>query len=309
MKSRRIPTWRSELSGRVTRATSAARAFSPGSAPDDSGAFSLAGTRGPDGSSGLPLGRPGGSATERLAAEASRPCFACIGGLERCVVCKGRGFSDDRDTCDHCLGTGRRNCDFCAGSGLITHEALAPEIRLAVALEQMRSAMSRADTELSHGPRAVAGANPSESLQAGLEALLRVNRLLGLMENGLHLLKMALPKGPGHKGALDRLARLFMRCVTKWQAQMRAIVRQMAQAARREVESSGLSPVQREFALKRATLYASLLRREEMFAGTSFDRPLLNGAMKELSRQGQSGIASDIATEAGSKEPSDGQTV
>lgn len=133
MTSRRIRTRHPHISGRMTRAMPATRAASPCSAPDDSGAFCFADAHYQHQSGRVLLGKRESSAGEQqFTAEASRPCFCWMGGLERCDACKGRGCSEDRDTCDHCLGMGYSNCDFCGGSVLVTCDSITPERRVSV---------------------------------------------------------------------------------------------------------------------------------------------------------------------------------
>lgn len=285
MTTRRIRTRQIDALGRMpgSRSMSSAGAVNPCVASDDSGAFRLPDARDSHRTSGVLLsGSDRGAAAHRLTAEATRSCFCCKGGLDRCDACKGRGYSEDRDTCDRCLGTGYRSCDFCGGSGLVIEDGLAPDLIVAVAIERIRDAARQLKVILDRPVLAVSVDDPGRSLEEGGRALLQVNRLVAMLEEGLHLLRAENRKVAGGRRDLLRVVRFCLERVLDCQRRMREIIKGMAIAAERLAELSGPRMEDREVAAKRAAFFAGLLKRSGLLTGTGFDRVLLDKAGERL---------------------------
>lgn len=292
MTFRRMKNRRPESSGDLRSTPPAARAVSPRSAPDDSGAFGFADTRYQRQSGHILLGRrESRAAVDQRSAEVVHPCVCCKRGLERCDVCQGRGRSDDRDTCDHCLGTGYRSCDFCGGSGMVARDSVPAELRVSAALELIRKAARQLDASMNRTASPLPADEPLRSLQENGRALLRMNRLAAMFEDGLHLLQMEMPTQPGGRDNVSQEARFCLKRALDCQQCMREIVRRMAVSAQRLAEMSTPQTEDREIAAKRADFYASLLRRSGLFTGTGFERVLLNAAIRRLREASAAPIA------------------
>lgn len=283
MTTRRIRTRQIDAPGRMpgSRSMSSAGAVNPCVASDDSGAFRLPDARDSHRTSGVLLsGLDRGAAAHRMTAEATRSCFCCKGGLDRCDACKGRGYSEDRDTCDRCVGTGYRNCDFCGGSGLVTDDVLTPELRVSVAVERIREAVRQLQAE---PERPVLSAeDPGRSLEEGGRALLRMNRLTAMLEDGLELLRAQKRVADRGSRELTRAERFCLERAVECRRRLREIIKGMAVSAARLARMSEPLTASREVARKRAAFFAGLLKRSGLLTGTGFDRVLLDTAGERL---------------------------
>ncbi len=280
MTAGRIRARPSEVFGHPERPVTAARVPNPCSAPDDSGAFCLEDAWHPNRPGPLVRGAPMRHSTaRRLTAEATRPCFCCRGGLERCDACKGRGYSEDRDTCDHCLGIGYRGCDFCGGSGLFACEAIAPERRVSVAVERIEEVARELRAVMQRPVPPASRDEPRRSLQEGSRALLQMNRLVATIEDGLDVLQAVPRNAPADNGTRSRIVRFCLQLAVECQRRMREILGEMAVSARALADLSEPDTESREVATRRAVFYASLLERSGFLTGTGFERPLLNAAL------------------------------
>lgn len=283
MTSRRVRTRHPDVSGYPGSVLPAARAVSPRSAPDDSGTFCFADARYQHQSGGILLGGLESCvAVEQLAAEAMRPCVCCRDGLERCDVCQGRGCSEDRDTCDHCLGLGSASCDFCGGSGLVTCDAIAPPLRVAVAIERIREASRQLDAVMHRPADPSSRSSLRQSLEENGRALLATNRLAAVIEDALHLLEAESRKEPGGGRDLSRVIRIGLKRAFECFLRMRETMRAMTASAQWLAKLSGPRTASGEIAAKRAAFYASLLKRTEMLTGTGFERALLRATIERL---------------------------
>jgi len=283
MTYRRLNTRYHEMSGYTRNVLPAARAVRPHSTPDDSGAFCFADARYQSRSSGVVLGKSESCmAVERLAAEATRPCVCCRGGLERCDVCQGRGRSEDRDTCDYCLGLGYASCNFCGGSGLVGYDAIPPELRVGAAVERIREASRQLDAMM----RRPATPSPGGELQQGLDedgrTLLALNRVAATIEDSLHLLQAEKQSQARGNQDLSRAIRFGLKRAAECILQMRTVMKNMAVSALRLARQSKHRTKDREIAVKRAAFYVSLLKRPELLTGTGFERALLSVAIERL---------------------------
>jgi len=280
------------MSGYARNVLPAARAVRPKSTPDDSGAFCFADARYQYRSGSIPSGRSRSCvAVEQLTAEAMRPCGYCRDGHERCGVCQGRGCSEDRDTCDHCLGLGSCTCGFCGGSGLVTCDAVAPELRVAVAIERIKEASRQLDAITRQPSTPSAGSGSQQSLDEVGRTLLALNRVAAMIEDSLHLLQAETQNRPGGEQDLSRVIRFGLKRAAECILQMRAIINGMAVSARQLARQSKRRTKEREIAVKRAAFYASLLRRPELLTGTGFERVLLIAAIEKLRKASASPTA------------------
>jgi hypothetical protein len=111
------------------------------------------------------------------------PCNFCTGGLQPCAECEQHGHFDYAEVCESCLGLGVCSCYFCNGSGLGSVEAVPQGLRAPVILERSRAAVGRMRELLSRLPAAPAETNPRDALKQWSGIILRLNGLLGNLEN------------------------------------------------------------------------------------------------------------------------------
>lgn len=297
MTYRRINTRYHEMSGYTRNVLPAARAVRPHSTPDDSGAFCFADARHQRQLGHTLLGRPESYvAVEQPIAEAMRPCVCCREGLERCDVCQGRGRSEDRDTCDYCLGLGYASCNFCGGSGLVGYDAIAPELRVGVAVERIKEASRQLDAMMRRPATPSSDRELRQSLDKDGRTLLALNRVAATIEDSLHLLHAEKPCQARGNQDLSRAIRFGLKRAAECILQMRTVMKNMAVSALRLARQSRHRTKDREIAVKRAAFYASLLKRPELLTGTGFERALLSVAIERLRKASAASTAGQDPT-------------
>lgn len=283
MTTRRITDRHAESRETPRRLTVSARPAGPRQGPDDSAAFSFGAVRHSVRREAEPVGtRDRETSRQRLIAVAMRPCFCCEVGFEPCDVCRDRTRLEARETCDYCLGTGYRNCDFCGGSGLVTYDAIPAPLRVPVAIERIREAARRLDAVLHRTLPASSRDEPRCRLEECARTLLEMNRETAILENGLAILDAEARSGPRSRDTLARVIRFCLQRADACERRMREILRGMAALSQRLAQGGEVSAEGRETARKLASLYAALLSRPTLFAGTGFERTLLSTALARL---------------------------
>jgi hypothetical protein len=122
-------------------------------------------------------------AVQLICTYARWPCSFCTGGLQPCAECEQHGHFEYEEVCESCLGLGVCSCYFCNGSGLGNMEDVPKGLRAPVLLERARAAVGRIQELLSRLPAEPAKSNPRDTLKHQTEIILRLNGLLGNLEN------------------------------------------------------------------------------------------------------------------------------
>jgi hypothetical protein len=122
-------------------------------------------------------------AVELIRTYARWPCSFCTGGLQPCAECEQHGHFEYAEVCESCLGLGVCSCYFCNGSGLGSLEDVPKALRAPVVLERARSVVDRMRDLLARLPAEPAQTNPRDALKQGAAIILRLNGLLGNLEN------------------------------------------------------------------------------------------------------------------------------
>ncbi len=123
--------------------------------------------------------------TQLIDLYAMSPCAFCRRGLEACPDCERHGHFDYDEICDSCLGLGVCRCDFCNGSGMCSLDEIPCGLHVPVVVERARNATSQIEHLADLLPLTPASENPSDSLKHQASLILRVNGLLGILENEL----------------------------------------------------------------------------------------------------------------------------
>lgn len=124
-----------------------------------------------------------------------------------------------------------------------------------------------------------------------------MNRLAAIIENGLQLLETEGAHWRVGRIDPDRVTKCCLKRGIRCQSRMREIVEGMAGAARQLVQLSKPDTQEWARATKQAAFYASLLERSNLFAGTAFERFLLNAAIDKLQKPSASPAAEQAEPE------------
>lgn len=212
-------------------------------------------------------------AEKLIGAFAKLPCFYCNKGIIPCEDCEGRGFEADRTLCTKCLALGIDRCGFCGGSGWFTINHVPHAFQLPVIMRRVVFAGKEAEVILASDVPVVSSSEPVETRKLAAKALLRVNRLLGVLEN---MAVAAKQEESRHAESADITRKATAACkalAPKLQERACQLLRVLAEAATAEANSAPPTATGR-MAKRRAEFYGGLASSKE-FAGTFLRHPLL----------------------------------
>ncbi|MCE5325894.1 MAG: hypothetical protein LLG01_05720 [Planctomycetaceae bacterium] len=135
-----------------------------------------------------------------IGATASYRCFNCSGGYTACEDCGGKGLVSG-EVCSKCLATGLCPCDFCNASGYIAVNLIPAELRLGVMEIRLKRAMAEAAPLLENPPPHSAAQNWRDRGRL----LLKLNRLMGVAENGVTAAAQFIARDDENSHAVDQL--------------------------------------------------------------------------------------------------------
>ncbi len=238
----------------------------------------------PCGSDDLPwlLKHLGKAETGKLIdAFATTRCFYCRGGLERCGDCDGRGYLEDAAACETCIGLGLARCDYCDGSGWVGISFVPDCLQMGVIIDRARHALrdiERITDELSQLPLDPNGPN---ALKHDAAILLRLNGLLGVLENDVLDAGQLNTHAHQSREHIEKLTQQWVITAVRTQHRMYDLLRRMELDAQATAEQAGDRPGARAIARGRAELYRRL-RRTNGFEQTGLDHPYLRAAAAKL---------------------------
>lgn len=151
-----------------------------------------------------------------IGALAGYPCFGCQVGYEVCGRCRGSGFSEGAQACDACAGMGQVRCDFCNGSGLATYNVIPMGLRREVMSRRVSRAIGLIERLASETPASAEGLR---------RLVLRLNKLLGVLENAVIQARAMIGSGEADAGAFDAIARRIGKAGARAEDQIRAALR------------------------------------------------------------------------------------
>ena len=165
---------------------------------------------------------------------------------------------------------------------MVGYDAIAPGLRVGVAVERIKEASRQLDAMIRRPRAPSSGDRHWEGIEEDGRTLLAMNRLAAMIEDSLHLLQADDQNQTRGKRDFSGVIRFGLTRAVKCIRQMHETMKGMAVSARRLARSSEPRTRNREIAAKRAAFYTSLLRRPELLKGTGFERVLLSTALEKL---------------------------
>jgi hypothetical protein len=212
------------------------------------------------------------------------PCSFCTGGLQPCAECDQHGHFEYEEVCESCLGLGVANCYFCNGSGLGSIEDVPKGLRAPAILERARAAVGRVRDLLSRLPAEPAKANPRDALKYQAGIILRLNGLLGNLENEISDAQELRWWTPHSERWVTETARNWLAAATESERHICAAFSAMSATARRMAEDAVEGSNARKLALARAEYFARF-DSPEALERTAADHPVFDRIMEMLGSQ------------------------
>lgn len=218
----------------------------------------------------------GKQATARLiSAYARHPCFYCKKGLEPCESCHGSGRSGGANLCENCLTTGFARCDFCDGAGLATYNAIPEALRFPAALDRIKIAAKTLTNLLDQPVPKPRFDRARQCVKQCVQRVFEMNRLMGVFENALVLVKSLEPSGASPPALREKTMMICVRSARRGRKRICELLQCMAACESYEAKSAGSKPPARKLAENRAALFGSLAKSVSTFAGTALEHPFL----------------------------------
>jgi hypothetical protein len=225
-------------------------------------------------------------AVQLLCTYAQWPCGFCTRGLQPCPECGRHGHFDYEEICESCLGLGVSSCYFCNGSGLGSIEDVPRGLRAPVILERARAAVGRTKELLARLPAEPARSDPRDALKYQAGIILRLNGLLGSLENEISDAENLRWWTPHSEQWVKETAREWLAVATESERQICAAFAAMSVTARRMAEDAVEGSSERKLALAR-TEYFARFDSPEALERTAADHPVFDRIVEMLdSRSG-----------------------
>lgn len=227
-----------------------------------------------------------GGAVQLIRTYARWPCSFCTGGLQPCAECERHGHFDYTEVCESCLGLGVSSCDFCNGSGVGSIEDVPHGLRAPVLLERARTAVGRIRELLSGLPAEPAEADPRDALKQGAGIILRLNGLLGNLENEVNDADDLRWWTPHSREWVGETAREWVAVAAESEQRICGAFAAMAVTARRMAEEAVEGSNAHRLGLARAEYFARFDTPESL-ERTAADHPMFDQVLQMLGGDGE----------------------
>lgn len=228
------------------------------------------------------IGKAGTS--KLLKAYARHPCFYCKNGVEPCEACKGQGYWQDDTLCETCVTTGVARCDFCNGTGFVTFNAIPADLRLLAAFERVKFAAGRTKVLVDRPAPRPSQSRPHECLKQCVIRLIEANRLMGVFENAVILVREISAFESGSRSFQLKIMKACRRYAPLAHERIHGILQCMSVCTRIEATIPRLTPRARNLANRRRAFLDSLLEPSSRFTGTALEHRFLFANLDELTR-------------------------
>jgi hypothetical protein len=226
-------------------------------------------------------------AVQLIRTYAQWPCSFCTGGLQSCAECDQHGHFDYAEVCEGCLGLGVCSCYFCNGSGLGSLEDVPAGLRAPVILERARAAISRMRELLSRLPPAEpAETDPRDALKQWAGIILRLNGLLGNLENEISDAEALRWWTPRSRQWVKDTARDWVAVAAESEQRICEAFAAMSATARRMADEAVEGSNAQKLALARAEYFARF-DTPEALERTVADHPMFDRVLEMLVPNGQ----------------------